>query len=132
MDHQNIARVLEAGSTPGPDGTRLAGRLYCVMELVHGVPVTTYCDDNHLTPKALRGRLIFGPASHVGRTTGLTRMQAEHSVPRLQLVNWQGSGIAATTQGLEARDGRPLLPRPRHGPAPHLRSWGHRTRGRGS
>jgi serine/threonine protein kinase/WD40 repeat protein/tetratricopeptide (TPR) repeat protein len=42
MDHQNIARVYDAGTTE-------AGRPYFVMELVHGVPMTRYCDDNHLT-----------------------------------------------------------------------------------
>jgi tetratricopeptide (TPR) repeat protein/tRNA A-37 threonylcarbamoyl transferase component Bud32 len=42
MEHQNIAKVFDAGTT----GT---GRPYFVMELVHGVPVTKYCDDNHLT-----------------------------------------------------------------------------------
>src|SRR5437870_521653 len=45
MDHVNIARVLDAGATA-------SGRPYFVMELVHGVPITKYCDDNHLTPLA--------------------------------------------------------------------------------
>ncbi len=44
MDHVNIARVLDAGTTP-------EGRPYFVMELVHGVPITQYCDENHLTPR---------------------------------------------------------------------------------
>src|SRR4051794_9074730 len=44
MDHVNIARVLDAGATQ-------AGLPYFVMELVHGVPITKYCDDNHLTPR---------------------------------------------------------------------------------
>jgi len=44
MDHVNIARVLDAGATEN-------GRPYFVMELVHGVPITKYCDDNHLTPR---------------------------------------------------------------------------------
>lgn len=44
MDHVNIARVLDAGATD-------AGRPYFVMELVHGVPITKYCDDNRLTPR---------------------------------------------------------------------------------
>ncbi len=47
MDHVNIARVLDAGATE-------TGRPYFVMELVHGIPITTYCDDNRLT---LRERL---------------------------------------------------------------------------
>ena len=44
MDHVNIARVFDAGTTEN-------GRPYFVMELVHGVPITKYCDDNHLTPR---------------------------------------------------------------------------------
>ena len=44
MDHTNIARVLDAGTTP-------AGRPYFVMELVRGVPITRYCDEHHLTPR---------------------------------------------------------------------------------
>jgi serine/threonine protein kinase len=42
MDHPNIARVLDAASTP-------SGLPYFVMELVKGVPITTYCDELHLT-----------------------------------------------------------------------------------
>src|SRR5438445_329773 len=44
MDHVNIARVFDGGATD-------SGRPYFVMELVHGVPITKYCDDNHLTPR---------------------------------------------------------------------------------
>jgi WD40 repeat protein/serine/threonine protein kinase len=51
MDHQNIARVLDAGAIPGEPGCLSAGRLYFVMELVHGVPITQFCDDNQLTPR---------------------------------------------------------------------------------
>ncbi len=41
MDHPNIARVLDAGATE-------SGRPYFVMELVNGVTITQYCDDNNL------------------------------------------------------------------------------------
>jgi eukaryotic-like serine/threonine-protein kinase len=44
MDHPNIARVLDAGTTQ-------TGRPYFVMELVKGVPITKYCDERRLTPK---------------------------------------------------------------------------------
>src|SRR2546423_1615257 len=44
MDHPNIAKVLDAGTT----GT---GRPYFVMELVKGVPITKYCDEHHLVPR---------------------------------------------------------------------------------
>ena len=83
MDHQNIARVLDAGTTePNPksetrnskeeDRAKPVGsdfgfrasdfsrcRPYFVMELVHGVPITQFCDDGHLT---VRERLaLFVP-----------------------------------------------------------------------
>jgi eukaryotic-like serine/threonine-protein kinase len=41
MDHPNIARVLDAGTTD-------LGRPYFVMELVRGVPITTYCQREKL------------------------------------------------------------------------------------
>src|SRR5581483_8032799 len=44
MDHPNIARVFDGGETA-------SGRPYFVMELVRGVPITRYCDDNQLTPR---------------------------------------------------------------------------------
>jgi serine/threonine protein kinase len=45
MDHPNIARVLDAGATE-------SGRPYFVMELVNGIPITEYCDQARLTPRA--------------------------------------------------------------------------------
>jgi serine/threonine protein kinase/tetratricopeptide (TPR) repeat protein len=44
MDHENIAKVLDAGATE-------SGRPYFVMELVKGMPITDYCDQNQLTPR---------------------------------------------------------------------------------
>jgi eukaryotic-like serine/threonine-protein kinase len=52
MDHPNIARVLDAGTTD-------TGSPYFVMELVKGVPITKFCDENQLS---LRERLeLFIP-----------------------------------------------------------------------
>jgi serine/threonine protein kinase/tetratricopeptide (TPR) repeat protein len=73
MDHPNIAKVLDAGTTApnpptpfprregGEDGSPSPlrgggwgegfGRPYFVMELVKGVPITKYCDEHHLTPR---------------------------------------------------------------------------------
>jgi serine/threonine protein kinase len=68
MDHPNIARVLDGGTTgegprgqePGASAISLAtgsrplapgSRPYFVMELVKGVPITQYCDEHHLTPR---------------------------------------------------------------------------------
>jgi serine/threonine protein kinase len=44
MDHPNIARVFDAGTTA-------SGRPYFVMELVKGVPIVEYCDAQQLTPR---------------------------------------------------------------------------------
>ncbi len=44
MDHQNIAKVLDAGTTSD-------GRPFFVMELVSGIPLTKYCDSNKLSVK---------------------------------------------------------------------------------
>lgn len=41
MDHQNIARVFDAGTTE-------SAQPYFVMELVRGVPLTEYCDGHQL------------------------------------------------------------------------------------
>jgi serine/threonine protein kinase/tetratricopeptide (TPR) repeat protein len=45
MDHPNIARVLDAGTTD-------SGQPYFVMELVNGVSITEFCDQNRLAPEA--------------------------------------------------------------------------------
>jgi serine/threonine protein kinase len=42
MDHPNIARVFDGGTTAG-------GRPYFVMELVKGIPIIDYCDQQQLT-----------------------------------------------------------------------------------
>ena len=44
MDHPNIAKVLDAGTTD-------VGRPYFVMELVRGIRITEYCDQANLTTK---------------------------------------------------------------------------------
>jgi serine/threonine protein kinase len=51
MDHPNIAKVLDAGSAGGDITRGGSGRPYFVMELVKGVPITRYCDEQHLTPR---------------------------------------------------------------------------------
>jgi len=69
MDHPNIAKVFDAGTTEPPlspggrgAGGEGSGRPYFVMELVKGVPITQYCDEHHLTPQQ---RLeLFVPVCH--------------------------------------------------------------------
>lgn len=45
MEHPNIAKVLDVGTTE-------LGRPYFVMELVKGVPITKYCDENQLSVRS--------------------------------------------------------------------------------
>lgn len=68
MDHPNIAKVFDAGTTgefvvPASAGSsaadgedrlkpgRRTGRPYFAMELVRGIPITEYCDQANLTPR---------------------------------------------------------------------------------
>jgi serine/threonine protein kinase len=51
MDHPNIAKVFDAGTTD-------AGRPYFVMELVRGVPITEYCDSNELNARERLGLFL--------------------------------------------------------------------------
>src|SRR2546422_9907935 len=51
MDHPNIAKVLDAGATE-------TGRPYFVMELVRGIKITDYCDQNNLSTQERLGLFI--------------------------------------------------------------------------
>src|SRR5208282_5859457 len=51
MDHPNIAKVLDAGAT-------VTCRPYFVMELVRGIKITAYCDENNLSTSARLGLFI--------------------------------------------------------------------------
>jgi eukaryotic-like serine/threonine-protein kinase len=51
MDHPHIAKVLEAGATD-------KGRPYFVMELVRGVKITDYCDENDFSTTSRLGLFI--------------------------------------------------------------------------
>jgi eukaryotic-like serine/threonine-protein kinase len=44
MDHPNIAKVLDAGATE-------TGRPFFVMDLVRGIKITDYCDQNHFSTR---------------------------------------------------------------------------------
>lgn len=49
LDHPNVTKVLDAGATA-------EGRPYFAMEMVRGVPITRYCDENRL---GVRERLVI-------------------------------------------------------------------------
>ena len=60
MEHPNIAQVYEAGSSAN-------GRPYFVMEYVPGVPITEYCDRNHLGTTPAAGVVSAGASGHAAR-----------------------------------------------------------------
>ena len=63
MDHPHIAHVFDGGATA-------SGRPYFVMELVRGVPITDFCDQNHLgVRERLSGPARAGPGYHRRSTT---------------------------------------------------------------
>ena len=95
MDHPNIAKVLDAGTTD-------SGRPYFVMELVKGVPITKYCDEKHLP---LRERLeLFVP----GLPGGAARPSEGHHPPRHQADERAGGRVRrpAGAQGDRLRRGQ--------------------------
>jgi hypothetical protein len=94
MDHPNIAKVLDAGTTE-------TGRPYFVMELVRGIRITEYCDQNQLTTRERLEPLHQGLPGHPARPP------EGHHPPRHQ-----------------------ALQHPRHAPRRRARAQGHRLRHR--
>lgn len=99
MDHPHIAKVLDAGQTEH-------GRPYFVMELVRGVPVTEYCDDQHLSAQE-RLRLFVEVCSAVQHAhqkgiihrdikPGNVLVYSEGDRPVPKIIDF---GIAKATQG---------------------------------
>ncbi|MBI4623307.1 MAG: serine/threonine protein kinase [Verrucomicrobia bacterium] len=99
MDHANIARVFDAGATD-------AGRPFFVMELVRGIPITKFCDEQNL-PTARRLEL-FAQVCHAvqhAHQKGIIHRDLKPSnilvtlhdgVPVPKVIDF---GIAKATQG---------------------------------
>jgi serine/threonine protein kinase len=97
MDHPNIVKVLETGATE-------TGRPYFVMELVPGVPIPRYCDQNSLT---IEQRLkLFIPVCHAIHHAHQKGIFHRHLRPQLILVmvkdavpipKWINVGMTQTT-----------------------------------
>ena len=62
MDHPNIAKVLDAGATD-------TGRPYFVMELVRGIKITDYCDQNNLSTEERLKLFIASLPGHPARAS---------------------------------------------------------------
>ena len=88
MDHPNIAKVLDGGATE-------TGRPYFVMELVRGMRITDYCDQNNLPTEAAAGPVHAGLPRHPARAP-----ERDYS-PGHQAVEHpgDGGGWAAGAQG---------------------------------
>ena len=100
MDHPNIAKVLDAGATD-------TGRPYFVMELVRGVKITDYCDQNKLRHTAAAGACssrFARPSSTRTRRASFTATSSlrtfwspmHDGVPVPKVIDF---GIAKATQG---------------------------------
>ena len=113
MDHPNIARVFDGGATE-------SGRPYFVMELVKGIPLTKYCDDQPTHhPPAARSvpRCARGRAARASERDHPPRPQAvEH--PRLPARRPAG------------HQGHRLRHRQSHQPGTHRQDALHRLTGR--
>ncbi|MGA2247024.1 MAG: protein kinase [Verrucomicrobiota bacterium] len=104
MDHPNIAKVMDAGATE-------TGRPYFVMELVKGVPVTQYCDDEGLnTEQRLHVFIQVCRAIQHAHQKGIIHrdikpsniLVADHDgVPVPMIIDF---GIAKATGGLRLTD----------------------------
>jgi eukaryotic-like serine/threonine-protein kinase len=98
MDHANIARIFDAGVTD-------TGRPYFVMELVRGIKITEYCDQNQLpTQERLRLFILVCQAIQHAHQKGIIHRDIKPSnilvtlhdgVPVPKVIDF---GIAKATQ----------------------------------
>src|SRR5216110_2607875 len=99
MDHANIAKVFDAGTTD-------SGRPYFVMELVRGIKITEYCDQNQLrTLDRLKLFILVCQAIQHAHQKGIIHRDIKPSnilitlhdgVPVPKVIDF---GIAKATQG---------------------------------
>jgi serine/threonine protein kinase len=99
MDHPNIAKVLDAGATE-------TGRPFFVMELVRGIKITDYCDQNCLSTCERLGlfRQVCRAIQHAHQKGIIHRdikpsnilVGSQDGVPALKVIDF---GIAKATQG---------------------------------
>ena len=102
MDHPNIAKVHDGGTTE-------AGRPYFVMELVRGIPITDYCDREHLSiPERLELFVLVCRAVQHAHQKGIIHRDLKPSNVMVTVID----GVAGT-------EGHRLRRRQGHRPEPH-------------
>ena len=102
MDHPNIAKVLDAGTTN-------SGRPYFVMELVKGVPITDYCDRNRLVYRASESSCLSPLRQLTRASKGHHRRDIKPSNVLVSVLDgkpvpqgdrfWRGQGDRPTAHG---------------------------------
>jgi len=104
MDHPNIAKVLDGGATSN-------GRPFFVMELVKGIPITRFCDENRLdTRQRLRLFILVCQAIQHAHQKGIIHRDIKPS--NILVADHDGSpvpkvidfGIAKATAGQTLTD----------------------------
>jgi serine/threonine protein kinase len=104
MDHLNIAKIYDAGTTD-------SGRPYFAMELVKGVPITRYCDEHRLQ---LRQRLdlfvqICSAVQHA-HTKGIIHRDLKPS--NVLVAMYDGKAVPKVIDfGIAKATGQPLTDR---------------------
>jgi eukaryotic-like serine/threonine-protein kinase len=101
MDHPNIAKVFDAGTTE-------SGRPFFVMELVKGIPVTNYCDEHRLdlTVRLALFRQICSAVQHAHQKGIIHRdlkptnilVESHDGRPVPKVIDF---GLAKATSGLQ-------------------------------
>ncbi len=104
MDHPNIAKVFDAGTTEG-------GRPFFVMELVKGIPLTEYCDAHRvgLPERLTLFRLICSAVQHAHQKGIIHRdlkptnilVESHDGEPVPKIIDF---GLAKATSGIQLTD----------------------------
>jgi serine/threonine protein kinase/Flp pilus assembly protein TadD len=101
MDHPNIASVLDGGETA-------SGRPYFVMELVKGLPITQFCDDQRLTtPQRLELFLPVCAAVQHAHQKGIIHRDLKPS--NILVASYDGTPVVKVIDfGIAKAIGQPL------------------------